>query len=159
MKHYPTIFSKGTIFESYPFLLPNLVCASVVIFSLVVGILFLDETHSQKQHRHDHGREVGSWLVAKVQGWFSQSQGYSKLAETTFVENDTLIPRIPPPSYASVESSPRLCATRSKSLTGVEPSETSLRDEFPVAEASESIRKILSGQVVLHIIAYGILAL
>lgn len=159
MKHYPALFSRGTIFESYPFLLPNLVCAAFVVFSLVIGILFLDETHSQKKNRRDYGRELGSWLVVQVQCRFGQRQGYSKLGETTFVENDSLIRCTTPPNYASAGSSPVLCATRGKSRTDIEPAETSFSREFPVVEAPEAIRKVFSAQVILHIVAFGILAL
>ena len=159
MKNYPAVFAKGTIFESFPFLLPNLVCASVVVFSLVIGILFLDETHSQKKHRRDPGREAGSWLVAKFQSWLGQGQSYSKLDELIFEEDDALIPSTPPPGYASAGSSPRLCATRSKSFIGLEPSETTLDRELPLDESPKSIHKIFTSQVIFHIIAYGILAL
>lgn len=48
---YPYIFAEGTIWERFPYLLPNLVCTSIVSFGVIIGILFLEETHAEKKHR------------------------------------------------------------------------------------------------------------
>ena len=42
---YPSIFPPSTLFDTYPYLLPNLVCAGLLAVSIVVGYLFLQETH------------------------------------------------------------------------------------------------------------------
>ena len=59
VKSYPSYFVPGSLFDEYPYLLPNLVCASVVVFGLVIGILFLEETHEDKKDRRDIGLEMG----------------------------------------------------------------------------------------------------
>jgi hypothetical protein len=63
--HAP-IIPKGTIFEVFPYLLPNLVCTVIVLCGLVIGVLFLEETHAEKKHRHDLGLEIGKWVLGKV---------------------------------------------------------------------------------------------
>jgi len=45
VKSYPDFFSKTGIFASYPWLLPNLVCATLMLFSIIAGVLLLRETH------------------------------------------------------------------------------------------------------------------
>ena len=44
---YPSIFPPSTLFDTSPYLLPNLVCAGLVAVSLVIGHLFLQETHPE----------------------------------------------------------------------------------------------------------------
>ena len=46
-------FFQDTIFETYPFLLPNLVCTGFVVLGLTVGILFLEETHEDRKYDQD----------------------------------------------------------------------------------------------------------
>ncbi|KAF1982268.1 MFS general substrate transporter [Aulographum hederae CBS 113979] len=44
-KLYPNVFPKGSVWEDYPFLLPNLVVVVLFFISLLVGTCFLEETH------------------------------------------------------------------------------------------------------------------
>lgn len=46
--NYPWLFSRNTLFDRFPFLLPNLVCIVVLICGIVVGFLFLEETHPKR---------------------------------------------------------------------------------------------------------------
>ncbi|KAK4940564.1 hypothetical protein LTR10_019323 [Elasticomyces elasticus] len=45
VKFYPGVFSKDGLFGQFPFLLPNLVCALIMFTSIVIGFLWLEETH------------------------------------------------------------------------------------------------------------------
>ncbi|KAG9236815.1 major facilitator superfamily domain-containing protein [Amylocarpus encephaloides] len=62
----PQLFSPGSIWETFPYLLPNLVCTIIVSFGVLVGILFLEETHEEKKYRRDPGLETGKWLINKI---------------------------------------------------------------------------------------------
>ncbi|KAF4550038.1 MFS-type transporter-like protein 26 [Elsinoe fawcettii] len=66
VRNYPEYFAHHGIFSQYPYLLPNLVCCAVVILSMIVGLLFLEETHEDKKDRHDIGLEVGDWLMQRL---------------------------------------------------------------------------------------------
>lgn len=156
VKNYPNLFAKNTIFDTFPFLLPNLVCALVVIFSLIVGVLFLDETHEKKKHRRDCGRELGSWLVSRILGNDTKEPIYSKLSEVEYEEAHALMSDDPPPGYSSTESSPRLKPVRRGSVA--QEDRSSLADEFEAHSPKNAARGAFTKQVVLHIIAYGILA-
>jgi hypothetical protein len=48
---FPNIFSKDGIFGRFPYLLPNLVCAGLLAFSIVIGYFCLEETHPDMQPR------------------------------------------------------------------------------------------------------------
>lgn len=63
---YPWLFSKGSIFDAYPFLLPNLVSVVILLFGITTGALFLEETHSEKRNRRDVGLEIGDMVLEKL---------------------------------------------------------------------------------------------
>ena len=46
---FPSAFSPTGLFATFPFLLPNLICASLLMISIVVGYLVLIETHPDIQ--------------------------------------------------------------------------------------------------------------
>ena len=46
--NYPSVFS-GTIFAKFPYLLPNLVCSTMLVMSVIAGYFFLTETHPDMQ--------------------------------------------------------------------------------------------------------------
>ena len=66
VRHYPSWFSKGTIFDTYPFLLSNLVCVAIIGGGLAIGTLFLQETHAEHKERRDLGVQLGDWLIRKL---------------------------------------------------------------------------------------------
>ncbi|KAK5954975.1 hypothetical protein OHC33_003654 [Knufia fluminis] len=45
VRGFPTVFPKGGFFDKYPWALPNLVCAAIMLFSIVLSWLCLEETH------------------------------------------------------------------------------------------------------------------
>lgn len=45
----PGVFSPGGIFATFPFLLPNLVCATLLLISILAGYFLLVETHPDMQ--------------------------------------------------------------------------------------------------------------
>ena len=44
-KAYPDLFSKHGFFGHFPWALPNLVCAALMLISIAMGYFFLEETH------------------------------------------------------------------------------------------------------------------
>lgn len=141
---------KDTIFESYPFLLPNLVCAAVVIFGLVVGFLFLEETHEDRKYDQDRGCEAGQWILRKLwkrdAAFSDKDASLDELRSMLEDHNDN------PPAYRSTDSSPTLCSTRT-SIS--EPPAFSLDKE---ASAVPTVRQAFTKQVCLNVLCYGILA-
>ncbi|KAI5197795.1 MFS general substrate transporter [Aureobasidium subglaciale] len=47
--NFPDVFSPHGIFAKFPYLLPNLICAALMMFSIVCGFFFLEETHPDMQ--------------------------------------------------------------------------------------------------------------
>jgi hypothetical protein len=48
---FPNSFSKDGLFGRYPYLLPNLICATMVVISILAGYFLLEETHPDLQPR------------------------------------------------------------------------------------------------------------
>ncbi|KAF1986951.1 MFS general substrate transporter [Aulographum hederae CBS 113979] len=46
---WPNVFPSSSIFASFPYLLPNVICALLLLVSLGCGFLFLEETHPDMQ--------------------------------------------------------------------------------------------------------------
>ncbi|PYH45701.1 MFS transporter [Aspergillus saccharolyticus JOP 1030-1] len=148
--NYPWLFQRGTIFDSFPFLLPNLVCVVVLASGIIVGFLFLEETHPEKRNRRDPGLELGNWLVDRFKGSrLSAAEELDVKKETT--GNDYFdYEDVPPPEYRSTESSPRLRPMKgSADLSTDDDIEGQIKGQKP---------KAFTKQVIFNIIAYGILA-
>ncbi|KAK2614049.1 hypothetical protein N8I77_000909 [Diaporthe amygdali] len=48
---WPTMFPEGGLFDKFPYLLPNLICAALLLVSIVLGYILLEETHPGMQSR------------------------------------------------------------------------------------------------------------
>ena len=151
---YPWLFPRGTIFEKYPFLLPNLVCVGVLLMGITIGLLFLEETHAELKSRRDLGLELGHRMLGKVLGsevTYCEEYKSGNLATTEFVD---LIGDDAPPGYRSTEGSPRL-----STLTQVKNTIKEGDVEFgQLQRENRGVNKIFNRQVILVIIGYGILA-
>ncbi|KAE8377814.1 major facilitator superfamily domain-containing protein [Aspergillus bertholletiae] len=151
-ENYPWLFQRGTILETFPFLLPNMVCVVVLLFGIVVGFLFLEETHPEKKHRRDLGLELGNWLIGKCRRSSVQLTDDTDIkAELQGV--DYLDYDVPPPEYKSNESSPQLSPMKDlDTLSDDDDIEGQMKDE------KCGTPKAFTKQVIFNIIAYGILA-
>ena len=159
--NFPAIFTPGSLFDRFPYLLPNLFSALCVFVGLAVGILFLQETHAEKKWQRDRGLEIGQAFLAclpwnRRRGVKSKKPEKQPLLETdSEVDSDA---EEPLPGYRSTESSPRLASTPAGQV------EDSLDLENSTPSASSTPRNkpvptIFTRSVVLNIILYGILAL
>jgi MFS family permease len=160
---YPEIFARGTIWDRYPYLLPNLFSAATVFFGVIIGLLFLDETHSEKKNQRDRGREMGDYLaswfggVAKCNGRDRSPEKQALLDGKHHVQYLSAAPRPGSahsedealPAYRSQESSPRLSPQ----------ADTQSLVDTPLEPVLERKTKTFTKPVIMNIISYGILAL
>lgn len=155
---YPSIFPKGTIWEQFPFLLPNLFSAICVFFGVIIGILFLEETHEERKEGRDRGLELGNYLVSRFTWCHVKSQN----AQQTKDEEEPLLPDDDEqlPRYQTAENSPQLMSTRVQN-----PPETldlNLTDRVARQSArpeSSFKSRTFTRPVLFNIISYGVLAL
>lgn len=158
VRNYPNFFASGGFFEKFPYLLPNAVCCCVVIFSMTVGFLFLEETHEEKKYRRDPGLELGAWLLSFA--------GFE--AEETFNEKDAMFNgeyRILRDSderdssdYSSIGSSPALLPM-SDTTAGASLIEPPLLEcGLDHRHGQHGISGAFTRQVVIVIVSYGLLA-
>jgi len=152
--NYPTIFAAGTIWERFPYLLPNLVCTVIVFCGVAIGILFLEETHEEKKYRRDPGLEAGKWILRKVtrcaETKASRCEKEAELEEVISLLSDDELP----PGYRTMEGSPKLPSTPSP-----EPQESLDLNALRITSTSKpAATKAFTRQGVLNIVGYGILA-
>jgi len=81
-KSLPAIFSPGSVWETYPYLLPNLVVVLFIMLSGLLGFLFLDESHPKFRNRLDKGRILSQWANRCFRTIFKlpDAGGYTSLA-------------------------------------------------------------------------------
>lgn len=151
---YPWLFEPDSIFAAYPFLLPNLVCVVILLFGIVIGIFFLDETHAAKKERSDWGRSLGNVLLRKT---FGSTLGLSEDSKShlsidsqpNLIEVDAELP----PGYRSTEGSPRISSVSSLSVSAAADVESHVS-----SRGSVGVGQTFNKQVILVIVGYGILA-
>lgn len=160
----PSLFPAGTIWEKYPYLLPNLFSAATCVFGVVVGLLFLEETHADKKDRHDPGLELGK-SIARRFSWLTTKKNAQDASETVSL----LSHNNQPPSYRTNENSAQLTSTpatnvEQQPLLDTEVVGNKLRastksKRAKVEKPRASARSAFTRPVVMNIISYGLLAL
>lgn len=67
VRAYPGMFREGGLFDDFPWLLPNLICAGIMVVSLVLVIFCLEETHPDHRKGADpavkHDAQESSPLI------------------------------------------------------------------------------------------------
>ena len=140
--NYPSLFSRGSMFDTYPFLLPNLVCVAILACGLVVGTLFLRETHADHKHRRDPGIALGGWLLRRL----SDRRDVDVLNEKAYGQEE------------AGELKQLLAAGESDGRS----SESSCPSNFPDSRVTKAegigADKAFTRPVIMNIVAYGIMA-
>ena len=164
---YPTFFPRHTIFDKYPFLLPNILCTIVLTIGLTIGVLFLEETNETKKDRFDPGLMAGNWLLQclrlKERPTSHEWTFSDKSTSLESPETDLLVQEEDPPEYSD-EAAPPLYKS-----TYTTPRQSSSRSQSPdsrlgsvnMAFSHERLgaSNAFSKQVILTIATFGVLAL
>lgn len=69
-KNFPSLFPSGSVWQTYPYLLPNVVVVMLITTCGILGFLFLEESHPQLKKRPDLGLRISSWTGAKLKTIF-----------------------------------------------------------------------------------------
>lgn len=128
----------------------------VLAFGVLIGILFLEETHAERKHRRDVGLEAGKWLLNRFSNRLTPVIT-GKASE--MIEEYRVIPEDdePPPGYRTTEGSPRLPSSRSSSPCAI-PASLNVSGEPPSSHTARGVKKAFTRQVILNIVGFGILA-
>ncbi|KAI0479013.1 major facilitator superfamily domain-containing protein [Xylariaceae sp. FL0804] len=157
--NFPALFLPDTIWDRYPYLLPNLFSALIAIIGVVNGILFLEETHAERKHSPDRGLALGNWLLSLLYRLpmcadsRDEKSNLAKHEETrALLDHDETLP-----GYRTTESSPK-----GSPRLGSAPSVSITRDDLDLPEArvhaGVGISRIFTKPVILNIASFGILA-
>jgi hypothetical protein len=92
VKRYPSVFLPDTIWNRYPYLLPNIAVVIILLASCILGLLALQESHP----RFRGGNDIGSALAAGVNNllngrrWSDRGERYAPVStgeDTVELEN------------------------------------------------------------------------
>ena len=155
--NYPQIFGRSTLFDRYPFLLPNLVCAAILVIGVIIGILFLQETHVEKKHRRDLGLELGDWILRRGQKQVP-SKTSTKFQDANIEEFRLLLEDDEPPDYCTREGTPCQQVSRPQSPAAIARIDLEVKVKEGLERKPGGAHGAFTTQVVLNIVAYGILA-
>lgn len=94
VKHYPSLFHQGTIWDKFPYLLPNLVVAMFLLCSCTVGLFCLEEVHPKFRDQIDIRwtlvRQIRNLLTGK--GWKIDEDEYTSVRADQIEEGLPLSP-------------------------------------------------------------------
>ncbi|KAK0643602.1 tetracycline:hydrogen antiporter-like protein [Cercophora newfieldiana] len=147
----PAMFSPEGLFGRFPYLLPNLFSACCVFIGLIIGVLFLEETHAEKKLRRDRGIELGNYLLSRIsRARESKGKGKAPEEQPLLSESEESLP-----GYRSAED-----------LDPEEGSDSLLQERLDVEDGGESGLpepekpgvQTFSKTTVLIISTFGILA-
>ena len=149
----PGLFSKDGLFGQRPYLLPNLVSASCVFIGVVIGVLFLNETHAEKKNRRDPGIDLGNYLLSRAsQITFTRKPSKKSLEELALLgETDESLP-----GYCTAGLPERPSTSPTKI-----PRDNVDREEsgLPQQPKEKPAGKTFSSMTIRIIVTFGILAL
>lgn len=124
-----------------------------MLCGVIVGILFLEETHEAKKLRRDPGLEVGKWILNKFSRCTSVTRfsGEKSQWETVPLLNE----EDQPPGYRTATGSPTLhrSTTNDDNLVGLD-----LERPVVISRTKPAVTKAFTSQVIRNIMGYGILA-
>jgi MFS family permease len=75
---FPSVFSATGVFGKFPYLLPNLICSSLLLISIVMAYFLLEETHPDRQPRgcfQGYDAAVAETPLLPTQGATSNAPG------------------------------------------------------------------------------------
>lgn len=118
------------------------------MFGVIIGLLFLEETHAEKKHRFDPGLALGKRLLGRLsrtRSFLGTKNEKQPLLQARQTECDELnsVPKL------NSENEPRRLSTTGRGATDGSGS--------PTNRAVSS--KVFTIPVILNILSYGILAL
>lgn len=156
----PSVFAPGSLWDRFPYLLPNLFSAVCVSMGVLIGILFLEETHAEKKQQRDRGLELGRYLLSCLPGRNGEA-GHKSAAKDAEEQQPLLFePEEPLPGYLTDGNSAGPSSSASRvAVVQEEPIDLgeACGGQLPRPEKRPAT-KIFTKPVLTVIASYGILA-
>ena len=155
VENLPSVFAPGSLWDRFPYFLPNLFSAICVTLGVVIGLLFLEETHAEKKLERDRGVELGNFLLSYLPG-NREVESPAKEAEEQplLFETEESLPGYLTNSGAAGSSS--AAASSSSEQQSIDFEEVSCSQG---SNAEAKTTTIFTKPVLTIIASYGILAL
>ncbi|KAF3768058.1 hypothetical protein M406DRAFT_237870, partial [Cryphonectria parasitica EP155] len=150
-RNMPSLFPEDTIWAKYPYLLPNLFSAATCVFGVVVGILFLEETHIDKKDRHDPGLALGESIIRRL-SWRTTSDNHHPSETASLLHHDEQYPPCYQTNNSLHDTTTR--ANHEDMKVTADDRTANTRAEKAQISAGAAFTK----PVIMNIVSYGILA-
>lgn len=72
VRRFPKVFRPGTLWETYPFLLPNFIVTTLLALGWILIFLLLRETHWNFCNRADPGIQISEFLGVTIRRYFTR---------------------------------------------------------------------------------------
>ena len=132
-------------------------CAAILVIGVAIGILFLEETHEIKRHRRDLGLEMGRWIISHF--WREEPlESFTKYGDANIEESSLLLEDEEPPGYCTREGTPYQRESRPQSPAAIARIALDIKVKEGLEQKTGGAHKAFTRQVLLNIVAYGILA-
>lgn len=125
---------------------------------VLIGLLFLEETHAEKKHRRDPGLEIGRWILRQLAREPLPHPSYDKAEDATMEDSRPLLRDEEPPGYSTTEGTPHRQLSRPQSPVATARMALDIKVKEGLKRKPGAIHKAFTKQVVLNIVAYGVLA-
>lgn len=148
VRTYPSLFKGNKFLTKFPYALPNLVTAVLLILSVTVGWLFLDETLSTKKREQDAGQRVKNWIATQCSRPKDHIKGHYRLPSANSVSDDV---------EAALLNNVRPSSSGSEAIVAL--NQVPLKDHpTPASASAPPLKTLFTRQVTLNIIAYSLLS-
>ena len=124
---------------------------------VLIGLLFLEETHAEKKHRRDIGLEIGRWILRQFVRE-PLAQEYDKAEDANMQDLRPLLRDEDPPGYCTTEGTPHRQLSRTQSPVATARMALDIKVKEGLERKSGGIHTAFTKQVILNIVAYGMLA-
>ncbi|KAF2799996.1 MFS general substrate transporter [Melanomma pulvis-pyrius CBS 109.77] len=125
---FPSFFSSEGLFSKLPYLLPNIICAVLLVLAIIAGYFLLEETHPDRQP------------------WSTQEDLDASTAETPLL----------PAQGATANAAANLTTESYGTFDAVDVQRDEIWHLKPNGEWAENSPKVLTKSVVMFVVALGI---
>lgn len=157
VENLPSVFAPGSIWDRFPYLLPNLFSAICVFVGVAIGLLFLEETHAERKKGRDRGVELGNYLLAYLPGKIGKAQERSAAKDA---EEQPLLAETEESLPGYLTNGTSAGPSAAAALSQQEPIDFEAASGGQVSNLeTKPVTRIFTKPVITIIASYGILAL
>jgi hypothetical protein len=159
VRQYPGLFGKSALLAKYPYALPNIVIAALLLLTGVTGQLFLRETLDSKRDKRGLSLRIGQFPKRFVKAMFHR---YERLRHR---DTEAVVLEYDESYFSHSDDNPVNHSRASRSFDSIPRSDalneetTFIRQQYETPSQRRPFNEIFTRQVVLNILVFSGLAM